>query len=188
MSGTIAKRSIKDYAHISNWCLRAQSPVPRDFRTLVEWSAALDDQRDGNCEPGALLQFCSPEELEIEDRLQGVRKGYRRRLTDTPGVIATQENLLGVSLRIDPFIVKDARISHAAAELKRTWERPDGVELVDMFDIWRHIRTIAVGFYYRWNPAPPKEWRDARKTWAAACAPIERASASGARGLSALRP
>lgn len=179
MSGTIAKRSIKDYAHISNWCLRASSPVPRDFRTLVEWSAALDDQREGNIEPGALIQFCSPEERAEDDPLRGVRRGYRRRLTETPGVIATQESALGVSLRIDPFIVRDRQISHAAAELKRTWERPDGVELVDVFDIWRCIREIGVGMYYRWNPAPPREWREARKAWASAVREILRTNRRG---------
>lgn len=178
MSGTIAKRSIKDYAHISNWCLRHGSPVPRDFRTLVEWSAALDDNEQA-IEPGALLQLCSEEELAEEDRIRGVRKAYRRRLTDTPGVIATQESALGVSLRIDPFIVKDRMISHVASEVKRTWERPDGAEIIDAMEVWRHLREVGVGFYYRWNPAPPPEWRQARKAWAAFVREILRTNRRG---------
>jgi len=179
MSGTIAKRSIKDYAHISNWCLKTGSPVPRDFRTLIEWSAALDDQRDGNIEPGALEQFCTDEELGEEDRLRGVRKGYRRRLTETPGVIATNENALGVSLRFDPLIVKDPIITAVAGQVKQTWERPDGVELIDAFAIWTLLRTLNLGFYYRWNPAPPNEWRAARKAWTAAVREILRTNRRG---------
>lgn len=167
LSGTITKRSIKDYAHILDWCLRQNSPAPRDFQTLMEWSMALDETRDNErgLEAGALGELCDPTELAL-DPIRGVRKGYRRRLVQTPGVVATQEGALGVSLRIDPLIVKDPVITKISGEMKQKWERPDGVELIDAKEIWAYLRQIANGFYYRWNPAPPRHWRDARREWA----------------------
>jgi len=193
MSGTIAKRSIKDYAHIADWCLRERAPVPRDFRALVEWSSALDDEKsfvteDGerafddqaqSLEPGVLLELCSPAELAEPDRLRGVRKAYRRRLTDSPGVIATQESALGVALQINPLIIKDPAVTAAAALMRQTWERPDGAEFFDTLEMWRHLRTLAVGFYHRWNPAPPDEWRAARRDWAATVREILRTNRRG---------
>lgn len=199
MSGTIAKRSIKDYSHIADWCLKERSPVPREFRTLVDWSSALDDEssipfdEEGNqkwwdrdakevgptLDPGVLLELCSPEELAEPDRLRAVRKAYRRRLTDSPGVIATQEAALGVSLRISPIVVRDPVISQHVAQMKQTWERPDKVEIVDQFEIWRHLRTLNCGFFYRWNPAPPAPWRALRKEWAGVVREVLRTNRRG---------
>ncbi len=171
LSGTITKRSIKDFAHIIDWCLRHRAPAPRDFRILMEWSAALDETKDGttSLQGGALFDMVHPDDhaAAAGNSIRALRRGYRRRLVETPGVIATQEGALGVSLSIEALIVKDRTISEVAAELKRTWARPDGVELIDAMDIWRHLRTVACGFYYRWNPPPPQSWRDARRNWAA---------------------
>ncbi len=199
MSGTIAKRSIKDYAHIAGWCLGDGSPVPREFKSLVEWSSALDDEtsisfdaegdvkwweRDPDekgptLDPGVLLELCSPEELAEPDRLRGVRKAYRRRLTETPGVIATQEGALGVSLRISPLVVNDPAITAHVAQMKMTWERPDKVEIVDQLELWRHLRTMNCGFFYRWNPAPPDQWRRLRREWASVVREVLRTNRRG---------
>ena len=65
MSGTMTTRSIKDYAHIAEWCLGKMSPVPQRYTDLETWARALDDKVDDRAEPGALLTFCSPEELEL---------------------------------------------------------------------------------------------------------------------------
>lgn len=157
MSGTVTKRSIKDYAHIAGWCLKHKSPTPRDYNTRMEWSLAIDDQKneDNQLAIGALIEFCSPEERAVisanqEDPIRTVRKAYRRRLTETPGVVATQEGALGMSLRIDPLIIKDLAITGWAHHMRTTWKRPDDVDMMDGIEVWRHLREIACGFYYRW--------------------------------------
>jgi hypothetical protein len=33
--------------------------------------------------------------------------------------------------------------------------------------VWRHARELALGFYYVWDPWPPREWLEARAVWAA---------------------
>jgi hypothetical protein len=170
MSGTITKRSIKDYAHIAGWCLRDLNPTPRDFNTLVEWSMVLDETRndDQKLAPGALIQFCNAEEAAsyASEPTRSIRRAYRRRLTETPGVIATQETALGASLRIEAAPLHDAAIWDAAHRMGATWERPDGEPMLDAIELWRHLREMGCGFYYRWNPPPPQAWLTIRRAWA----------------------
>lgn len=183
MSGTVMKRSILDFAHLSAWALRNKNPTPLTFQDRIAWSEALDEKRDNDNRraPGALVEFCSTEEQqellrtsEQDEALGIVRRAFRRRMTDTPGIVATQERLLGTSLRIEnvrlpvPTTTATGRSFWLALEGLRTrWERPDGEPLMDAIELWRHLRELACGFYYRWVPPPPQVWREKRRAWAA---------------------
>lgn len=166
MSGSVMKRSVKNFAHIIDWCLRERSPAPRDFKAVLEWGMALDElhAEEQTLEPGALFALCGPEEAGLEP-LKAIRRGFRRRLTDTPGVVATQEGALGVSLRVAPWPIHVPEILPAATSLRTSWLRPDGVDCMDGIEVWRHLHELACGFFYRWSPAPPREWLDARGAW-----------------------
>ncbi len=135
LSGTIMKRSIIDYAHISGWCLKHKSPTPHDYNTRVEWGLAIDDQKEeGNAlAPGALIELCNDEEraLMLTDRMKAIRTAYRRRLTESPGVVATREGALSMSLVIEPKIIKDHVITAWAHHVRTTWRRPDQIEIID---------------------------------------------------------
>jgi len=160
LSGTVTNRSLKEWSHIVQWCLRDAAPLPAKWQELTEWSMALDadvpdEQRPL---PGALKKFCLPGETP--------RDGFRRRLIETPGIVATKENKLGTALRI--FASKPAvprEIWRAIDKLRNTWQTPNGDELINAVDVWRHARELALGFYYRWDPAPPKDWMAARAAW-----------------------
>lgn len=162
MSGTVSSRSIRDFAHIIRWCLKEGTPVPATWNELAEWADAIDEkvpdeQRVG---PGALLRFCAPGE--------NVRQGFRRRLTETPGVVATESDKLGVSLRIvsRPLSVPQSvlRLMHS---LRQTWTTPDGDLISEAVELWRHLRELALGFWYKWSVPPPRDWFDARREWKA---------------------
>lgn len=56
MSGTITKRSIKDYAHLVHLALGDRTPLPRDWKTLTEWAEAVDVS-DRPRPPGSLLEL-----------------------------------------------------------------------------------------------------------------------------------
>ncbi|MEI6806500.1 MAG: DEAD/DEAH box helicase family protein, partial [Myxococcaceae bacterium] len=43
MSGTITKRSIRDFWHIAKWCLRSNAPVPLNWPEMSLWADALDE-------------------------------------------------------------------------------------------------------------------------------------------------
>jgi len=159
LSGTVTNRSIKDYAHILRWCLGERTPLPESWRELSQWADALDVLKPGE-EPspaGAL------EAWAVEGN---VRHGYRDRLVQTPGVIATKEGELGVSLQI--LNRRPAVPDHVAGlinTMRNKWVTPYGEEITEAVELWRHVRELACGFYYRWEPPPPIEWLLARKGW-----------------------
>jgi hypothetical protein len=180
LSGTITKRSLHDYAHIAAWCLKRTNPTPRGFQDRMEWSMVIDEKPranenfGGKLAPGALIQFCDEDEereLYSSEPIRAVRRGYRKRLVRTPGVVATQDGpLADCSLIIDSevLVLPEQSVSEAVREMRQNWTRPDGEPMMDAIELWRHLHEIACGFFYRWNPNPPKDWRDARKAWSKA--------------------
>jgi hypothetical protein len=36
---------------------------------------------------------------------------------------------------------------------------------MEAIELWRHVRELALGFWYRWDPPAPKEWMQARRAW-----------------------
>lgn len=159
MSGTVASKSIKDFAHIIQWCLKNLTPVPLKWQELALWADALDeDPQNGVVNPGALKRLCANDE--------NPRQGFRRRLVETPGVVASRESDLGVSLRIFRHNTRVPQIVYnAMSKLRNTWETPNGDIIVEAADLWRHMRELALGFWYLWNPPAPKKWLEARREW-----------------------
>jgi hypothetical protein len=174
MSGTITTRSLREYAHILAWCTRDHTPLPRSWGELSDWADCLDERVDElrRLAPGALLLFCSDAELATGQRggmstITLARRGYRRRLVETPGVVATEEAALGTSIQITEQRIENSEAVQTAFEHLRTqWETPDGHPCMEAVDIWRHARELACGFYYRWDPPAPPDWLEARKAWA----------------------
>lgn len=173
ISGTITTRSIGEYEHILMWCLPGHPPVPRIWGEIQDWGDALDEKvpEQHRLAPGALLQFCNDDEiLEAafggENATAAARKGYRRRLTETPGVVATEEGFLGASIQIHGFDVElGPNTAEAFRRLREDWQTPDGWDFSEAVDLWRHAREIACGFFYKWDPPAPKPWLEARKNW-----------------------
>ena len=163
-SGTLTKKSIKDYAHLSNLALRDGSPTPLHWPTVEEWGGAIDPS-DWPSPIGKLAALCQPGEH--------IHKGWRRRLTSTPGVVSSPDKgNCDASLVFHQREVKvPVAVKDALALLETTWQRPDGEELVDAMSKARCARELACGFYYRWRwpRGEPKEvieaWLEARKAW-----------------------
>jgi hypothetical protein len=174
VSGTVANHSIMHYWHIAQWALKPDNaPVPKGFNEAKEWANALDERvpdadRTG---PGVLLNL-APADPDIrpphpQSPTTRARRGYRRRLVETPGVLATSEDELGVSLQIlglrKPQIPTE--VQKVMRQVYALWETPDGEVIMEAVQLWRIMRELCSGFYYRWNPAPPREWLRARKEW-----------------------
>jgi len=170
LSGTMTKRSLMDFAHIIDWCLGMGAPIPQTVYDLERWSRALDEEStwlNARLHPGALMVFAEGWGTSEEQ----ARRGYRRRLVETYGVVATEESPIDASLVIDEWSPKGSSEAQkdALENLRLSWELPDGTELMDAVEIWRHSLEIAQGFWYKWAEEPPKEWMKARKDWAAYC-------------------
>lgn len=173
MSGTITKRSLKDYAHVLRWCLKGNTPLPEPWNQMEEWSQALDEKVTfARMHPGALLQFATPEDHAAADgdEVRAARLGFRRRLAETPGVVCTTEGFAGASIYIDTDVLPikdcDPGVEGAFAHLRGEALTPDDWSITDSLSLWRHARELALGFYLRWEPRPPPEWMMARKIWA----------------------
>lgn len=161
MSGTVSNRSLRDYHHIIQWCLGERgAPLPIKWMELCDWADALDEgvPDQNRMGPGALERFCAEGE--------NARQGYRRRLTETPGVIASGAEELGVALRIRKLDVDmPPALSRMLGELRANWEDPNGSALAEAVEVWRIARQIALGFWYEWIPPAPRPWLDARRDW-----------------------
>lgn len=171
LSGTITKRSLRDYHHLIAWSHKSDlMPLPSGWRELQDWADVLDEKPPENrlVSAGALKVFCGKtiDEKTKRERDETPREGYRRRLVETPGVIATSDNDLGTSLEILERPMKaPVEIIRMISQMRATWETPNGDELVEAMELWRHAREMSCGFWYRWSPAAPKPWLTARKAW-----------------------
>lgn len=173
LSGTITRRSLRDFGHLAEHALRARSPVPLNWHSLNEWAEAIDIGRDP-LPAGALRKLANEEELlliDLRDPIksqEGVRKAFRRRLVETPGVVATEEGAVGTSLVLTglrPPVPPE--VAAALKALRETWCLGED-ELVDILSVVRAGCQLAAGFYTRWNwpgGIPDREWLEARSEW-----------------------
>lgn len=164
LSGTMTQKSLRDFAHLSELALKKNSPVPARFHELMEWANALDDDPQERYAPGALLEFCSPGESP--------RSGFRRRLVDTAGVVATEESSIGTSLifRYKNIAVPGSVQKHIDA-FKKTWAL-EGKEVESATEYATTLKQLSLGFYYIWdwpNGEVNRDWLYARNEWARFC-------------------
>lgn len=161
MSGTITSKSIRDYAHLCGRALGLGAPVPLRRTIVDEWARALDSQlgfKEARNQPGALWSFCNPGEEP--------RDGFKRRLVETPGVVATTDSALGTGLEIRAARPK-MELCRALVKGLRGAGSWDDVDLDQLAEA-RVARQLALGFHYKWAwpGAPDEEWLEARNTWA----------------------
>lgn len=177
MSGTITKRSLLDFAHIIRWCLPLGCPLPQVLSELEAWAAAVDEiknyEQRKQTAPGALTAFCNP--MEKQQGLSGIRSAIRRRIQETPGVVAHKGGEVAASLNIALHLMD------GYSERLRTLARKlyDGVlPNGDVYIVegkensptalqarWRIMRTLTSGFWYEWDPQPPKDFLELRSSW-----------------------
>jgi hypothetical protein len=166
LSGTMTTKSLMDFWELIKLALPGfKCPLPLHWTIVREWDAALGaGQSWAYSEPmdeGALKKFCAPGE--------NARQGFRRRLTETPGVVGTSESAIGTSLVMTARGVKvPAEIEKALTDLRKNMSTPWGEEIEDGIALARHARQLACGFYYRWrwpNDKPDQEWLFARADW-----------------------
>ena len=158
MSGTPARKSILNYWHLLAWCLGDNAPIPLVHEEAVTWSLALDDRAGG---PGAL-----PGALGSSRR--AARAWYRSRLVSTPGVLVVDEDSCSAPLTVRVRLAREDDVLDAAFERFLTLqESPGGIPVSDPLSCWLLDAQLGLGLYSIWNPAPPEEWRAARRAVAA---------------------
>jgi len=165
MSGTITSRSLRDFHHLLLLALgsdRAPLPVPKDEIRL--WANAVDEGTQARARPGSLRLFLPAGQ---EPDLDNVRAAVGKRIFSTPGVIRTSLRSVEASIvaeLINPKI--DPRCRELIKAMVSDKIAPNGDECLPV-DVYRHTRTLVLGFFYKWDPEPPEVWVENRKRWRA---------------------
>lgn len=187
LSGSITRRSLKDYWHIVQWCLRAGAPVPLLWSVLEEWADAIDQKDGGEKPPGVLLHMCSADEYRMPHP-KGVRQGFRRRLVETPGVVATSDEDVTCSIEVREVVADMPETLRAELiKMRATWATPNGETFADPLSMWRHMQEMAHGFFGSWQPAAPLEWLTVRRDWYAMLRYLVDCKGSGASPVHVIR-
>ena len=170
-------KSLKEFAHILRWCLKTKSPIPITTEEIEEWAEALDQNVDPMCRraPGALLELCTAAERASNPPHVAARLGFRRRLTETPGVVATvgAGETVGCSIyvreirhKVSPLVEEHfAKLRGDGTPEHPGWETPDGWQLMTGAEVYAIAQELALGLHYVWDPRPPPEWSEARRGW-----------------------
>jgi len=163
MSGTVTNRSLTDFSHLLILAIgREKAPLPAVKKEIQIWARAVDEKVESRARPGALRDFAKKSEgLTLQD----VREGVRARIFETPGVLQTTEKNIEASIHAN--LVRPKIGSACKRAIRMLFEdkiSPTGDDALPS-DVYRHLRTLALGFFYQWDPEPPQEWRLARKRW-----------------------
>lgn len=177
LTGTLAGRSVEDYAHAAGWALKRGSPLPLHWFVIKQWGQVLSSSRlryspDGDeitstPEVGALARLVRPEgDAEDPPSQKQVAQAFGDRFVRTPGIVTWQERecevpIIARRLRVEP----PSTVARAMSAMRETWETPDGQQFEHAIELWTHLRQMALGFCYVWDPPAPKPWREARKLW-----------------------
>lgn len=162
LSGTMTRKSLKDYAHILLMCLGQKSPLPTDMSIVEGWANVLDsaqaqhEYHDKTTSAGPLRPLInwsnhhfplSPLSFDVP----GFRRAYQNRLLTAPGVVSSPADALGTSL-----VIENRKVDGAGDELKRLtkqlldlWVTPDGDEIEHAMLVWKWRTELTAGFYHR---------------------------------------
>ncbi len=184
VSGTLLTKSAMDFGPLVRHCLKAGAPVPYTDHELKQWAEALDE-KPGQWSlrpPGALLSLCSREELvDSEGPVVAARKGFCRRLSETPGVVAIggadvateSGDAVRITIRAVDYY-QDPIVETHYKTLRTKFETPNGWQFSSAMEVWAHARELASGLHYEWADRPegwisaasPGPWIEARRAWA----------------------
>lgn len=169
LSGSMTRRSLRDFAHLAGLALGAGCPLPLDPRELYAWGQVLDgDGEPSDTDWGIYNRAMQPDSMGSRD-VEQARAKFAVRFRTTPGVVAHAEGVDQVGLYFhqlkvtEPKIVRDARLV-----VEGTWTRPDGEFLEDPLAANRMMSQLAAGFWLRWawpGDQPDLEWLAKRKEW-----------------------
>lgn len=161
MTGTLFKEGLSDWAHLANWALKAGAPVPHLPGEIEAWHYGLKGDQ------GAWPSMRSQLGVETSAEVKGA---FRERLFTAPGVVISIDQFTGVPLTLETLAF-DPGTQDALETLYRTGETPDGLDALEgdtddseaSTGTWAQQRRLALGFYHKPEPAPPKPWAQARK-------------------------
>jgi predicted DNA binding CopG/RHH family protein len=178
MSGTLFNKSVADFAHLSDWALEEDSPVPSNHRDTELFDLVLKGEANG-------YQYQQFEPMMTWGN--SARSAVYNRLNSAKGVVLTTDEAVPASLRLIKLIgeVPD-ELQKAINKCFESGVMSDVLKGMDLdFDVnainasqhlWddtdqfalRALGQMLSGCLYYWdwpNNEPDDEWLLARKEW-----------------------
>jgi len=160
LSGTITSKSPMDYYHLISASLNKGSPFPIYKSVAYDWAKALAASEDIEISIEQknllkdLINWAQKTDKTFDyslNTIDGFRKAYKLRLHLTPGVTATSDSEIGVSLTL-----MNSQPEHGEAGWKKInelmegveeWETPNGDEIEFAAFKYKWLFELTAGFY-----------------------------------------
>lgn len=163
LSGTITNKSIRDYFHLIKAACGFNSPLPMTASYAADWCIVLDASAEKpsikHMKIVAPLLDWARENYKTDLTslgydVDGFRRAYRYRLTSAPGVVATGDADIGVSLIIDNKPIKDYKtvagwdkLADLMKKVEQEWITPSGDEMEHSIHKFKWLFELTAGFY-----------------------------------------
>jgi|TARA_Y100000296_G_scaffold86150_1_gene124863 hypothetical protein len=163
LSGTITSKSIRDYRHILDCCLKENSPIPNSYQQFATWMQVMDS---GMSPTKSQLEDISPlikwadkhfPEEEFTFDSFGFRTAYRCRFESCPNVVSTGDADIHTSLTIcnasknDIKMVIDkeqmGELTKFIRKVKDDWKTPNDDEISYVLHKYKWLYELTAGFY-----------------------------------------
>lgn len=185
LSGTITKKTIRDYFHLIKWCLRQYNPLPNGLQLANEWAQVIDAEATGTHGEGdsganrgatgplmPLIRWAQrtfPQQ-QFPSNIAGFRKAFKLRKSTAPGVISSDDASIGTSLVMTNIPVENMENSAGWKELKELtdkiedeWTTPNGDEIEHAIHLWKWLNELWGAGFYNQLVWPSKEKYAERK-------------------------
>lgn len=182
LTGTITDQSIVEYSHLLKISIGPLTFIPdaraagRPNPEFSKWRAVLDkggkpSWNDVRAFEGLAKHYkVGWDSSDITGARDCARKAYFHRLKSSMGVLLTKVSSCTLPLHIEvlsPDFGEDLR--GTVREVQETWMLPNGDDIVDGTEMARHLSTLSLGFYNRWDwdaVDADSDWNKARLAWA----------------------
>jgi hypothetical protein len=182
LSGTITSKSVMDYWHLARWILGTRCPLPLSSSMAAEWAAVLDSTAPSSYEEKNAIEDQGPAgtgpltplvdwarrvdpSTPFPATRAGFRRAYRLRLEACPGVVASGENELGISLVFANEPVADyeksdnwKQLASLMSQIENSWLTPNGDEIEHAIHMYKWLYELSAGFYNQLVWPTPAEY------------------------------
>lgn len=169
LSGTMTDKRMEEYHHLLVGCLLEGCPVPIPRGLMMSWAEVLDSDSDfasatgdelntGLTNLGSLIAWYKNHfpGSDIKGDIHGIRRAYRARLKAAPGVVASADDDIGVSLEVDVLDPKPADDYPGLAEVRKyqkqiedEWLSPSGDEIEYALHKWKYQFEVGSGIFHK---------------------------------------
>lgn len=158
LSGTITKKSLSDFAHLSDLSLGRFSPVPRSGAILFKWSGSLDANATDPVPDQSLRKIVQwakafyPEHGPYTNQVGDLRRAFRVRMHSAPGVVATGDETINTSLAFESIMTplpedeQGKRLRDLIAKVEKG-ETPDGELINFAIHRFKWFYELTAGIY-----------------------------------------